>query len=228
MLPVAPMVLNKGRLTCHHRNLRVLGVWTARQRSSLLATLAKWDKALRLAMPNASHNNQDEKEVQVLFHRKLPLSPHVEQKASLLKQVLFSIFYLALTAGIFGTIITGLMFSVYFWYFLIGTLVLGLIGNRIREDENTKRAEVGLQRFGEHAVSIIGTLVVILPIMIVAGIGFPILAIGGVVVGLHQGDLLYILFGIAVGFLWWMLFQGVFSDVSGSFEKLRQRFLKNK
>lgn len=37
LLPGAPMVFNKGRLTCHHRNLRVLGVWTARQRSSLFA-----------------------------------------------------------------------------------------------------------------------------------------------------------------------------------------------
>lgn len=162
-------------------------------------------------MSNASHNNQDKK-----------------KSGSLLKQVLFSIFYLALTAGIFGTIITALMFSVYFWYFLIGTFVLGLIGNRIREDESTKRAEVGLQRFAEHAVSIIGTLVVILPIMIVAGIGFPILAIGGVVLGVSQNNLLLIGFGIFIGYIWFLLFAGTLEDIPGSFKKLRQRFQKNK
>lgn len=233
LLLVAPMVPSKGRLTCHHRNLRVLGVWVARQRSSLLATLAKWDKALRLDMSNASHTPQDEKEVQVFFHRKVPVSPNVqqqpaEQKASLLKQVLFSILYLALTASFFGAVIAGLMFSAYFWYFLISTVIVGFILNQVKEDESTKRAEVSLQRFGERAITAVGMLVVVLPMMIVAGIGFPIVAVGGVVVGLSQNNLLLVGFGILIGFVWYVLFAETIQDIPGSFKKMQQKFLKKK
>jgi len=184
-------------------------------------------------MSSASHNNQNEKEVRVFFHRKLPVSPHieqhpVEQKTSLLKQILFSILYLTLTASFFGAIITGLMFSVYFWYFLISTIIVGFILNQVKEDESTKRAEVGLQHFGEWAITTVGMLVVVLPIVIVGGIGFPILAVGGVVVGLSQNNLLLVGFGILVGFVWYVIFGETFQDIPGSFKKMQRKCLKKK
>lgn len=151
-----------------------------------------------------------------------------KKSVSLLKQVLFSILYLTLTASFFGAIITGLMFSVYFWYFLIGTIVSGFILNQVKEDESTKRAEIGLQRFGEWTVTTVGMLVVVLPMVVVTGISFPILAVGGVVVGLSQSNLFLVGFGILIGFVWYILFAEIIQDIPGSFKKIQQKFLKKK